>query len=185
MEAHSERIGGALVFFISGRLDAFGAEKLNGWIKESLHDDDRELVLDLTGSNYLSSGGLRTFIAFKKEMKRRNGRFILTGVGEYPRKVIGTAGFTSVLEIYPTVDEAVENIKRFRKDTTLFSEIMYKSIVEKGVRITIEPGALTASPSLKITGDIIKSTGEGTLRSLRCLRLWGIHEVKVHGHRDR
>jgi len=154
MEAHSERIDGALVFFINGRLDAFGASKLDEWVKESVHDDDRELVLDLTACPYLSSGGIRIFLTLKKEMKRRNGRFILTGVQEYPGKVLDMAGFTTVMEIFPTTDIAVENIRKFRKDPTLFSEIFHKTIVEKGVHVTIEPGISPAPPSLKITGDL-------------------------------
>ena len=86
MEARSERKDGVLIFFINGRLDAFGARQLDDWTKETLHDDDKELVLDLSGSTYLSSGGLRTFLVLKKEMKRRNGRFALAGVGEYSKE---------------------------------------------------------------------------------------------------
>ena len=50
MEAKSERKEGVLVFFINGRLDAFGAQQLDDWIKGALHDDDKELVLDLSVS---------------------------------------------------------------------------------------------------------------------------------------
>lgn len=140
MDAKSERKEGVLIFFINGRLDAFGAQQLDEWIKGALHDDDKELVLDLSGSTYLSSGGLRTFNALKKEMKRRNGRFALAGVGEYPRKVLDMAGFSTILEIFPTADTAVEDMRKKRKNPTLFNEIFYKKIEEEGVTLTIEPG---------------------------------------------
>ena len=61
MEARSERREGILVFFVNGRLDAHGARQLDEWAREELNDDDRELVIDLAGSAYLSSGGIRTF----------------------------------------------------------------------------------------------------------------------------
>ena len=156
MEAKSERREGVLIFFITGRLDAFGAQQLDEWIKGALHDDDKDLVLDLTGSTYLSSGGLRTFSVLKKEMKRRNGRFVLTSVGEYPKKVLDMAGFTSIFEIFPNTDAATEDIKKKQKNPTLFNEIFYKKIEEKGVSLTIEPGWMTSPPTLRVTGDLSK-----------------------------
>lgn len=154
MEAKSERKEGVLIFFINGRLDAFGAQQLDEWIKGALHDDDKELVLDLSGSTYLSSGGLRTFSVLKKEMKRRNGRFALAAVGEYPKKVLDMAGFTSIFELFPTTDAAVDDIKKKRKNPTLFNEIFYKKIEEQGVTLTIEPGWMTSPPVLRVTGDL-------------------------------
>src|SRR5208283_2853259 len=137
MEAKSERKDGVLIFFIDGRLDAFGAQQLDEWIKGTLQDDDKELVIDLSGSTYLSSGGLRTFSMLKKEMKRRNGRFALASVGEYPKKVLDMAGFSTILEIFPTTDAAVEDMRKKRKNPTLFNEIFYKKIEEGGVSLTI------------------------------------------------
>ncbi|MDD1702894.1 MAG: STAS domain-containing protein [Methanoregula sp.] len=156
MEARSERKDGVLVFFINGRLDAFGAQQLDEWTKEALHDDDKELVLDLSGSTYLSSGGLRTFNILKKEMKRRSGRFALAAVGEYPKKVLDTAGFSTIFEIFPTTDVAIADMCRKRKNPTLFNEIFYKKIEEQGITITIEPGWVTTPPTLRITGDLNK-----------------------------
>jgi len=156
MEAKSERKEGVLVFFINGRLDAFGAQQLDEWIKGALHDDDKDLVLDLTGCTYLSSGGLRTFNILKKETKRRNGRFALAAVGEYPKKVLDMAGFSTIFEIFPTTDAATEDIKKKRKDPTLFNEIFYKKIEAEGVSLTIEPGWMTAPPVLRVTGDLNK-----------------------------
>ena len=88
MEARSERKEGVLVFFITGRLDAFGAQQLETWVRDGLHDDDHELIIDMAGSPYLSSGGIRLFNSLKKEMKRRNGRFALSSVSDYPKKVL-------------------------------------------------------------------------------------------------
>ena len=154
MEARSERKEGVLVFFVTGRLDAFGAQHLETWVRDGLHDDDHELVIDLGGSPYLSSGGIRVFNSLKKEMKRRNGRFALSLVGEYPKKVLDMAGFTQVFELYPSADDAVAGLVRKRKNPSLFGELFYKKIVEEGVKLTIEPGWMTAPPSLRVIGDL-------------------------------
>ena len=154
MEARSERREGVLVFFVTGRLDAFGAQQLEAWVREGLHDDDRELVIDMAGSPYLSSGGIRVFNSLKKELKRRNGSFALTSVTEYPKKVLEMAGFTSVFGLYPTTEDAVADLVRKRKHPSLFNEIFYKKIMDSGVKITIEPGWMTASPALRVVGDL-------------------------------
>ncbi|MDP3564497.1 MAG: STAS domain-containing protein [Methanoregula sp.] len=156
MEARSERKDGVVIFFVSGRLDAFGAQQLDTWVREALHDDDKELVVDLTGTGYLSSGGLRVFNALKKEMKRRNGRFALAAVGEYPKKVLDMAGFSSVFDMFPSVDIAVTDIVHKRKNPSLFNEIFYKKIMGEGVQLTIEPGWMTAPPVLRVLGDLNK-----------------------------
>jgi len=156
MEARSERKDGVLIFFVEGRLDAFGAQQLDTWAREALHDDDRELVVDLAGSSYLSSGGIRTFNGLKREMKRRNGRIALASVGEYPLKVLDMAGFTTVFDIFPTAEEAVSDIAKKRRNPSLFNEIFYKKIIEDGVKLTIEPGWMTTPPALRVLGDLNK-----------------------------
>jgi anti-anti-sigma factor len=97
MEARFERRDGVLIGYVHGRLDAFGAGQLNDRIRESLHDDDRDLIIDLAGCPYLSSGGLRVFLTCKKEMKHRHGRCILSSVMGYPKKVLAVEGFIQVL----------------------------------------------------------------------------------------
>jgi anti-anti-sigma factor len=156
MEARSERKSGVLIFFVTGRLDAFGAQQLDAWTRDALHDDDHELVIDLAGSSYLSSGGIRTFNALKKEMKRRNGRFALASVTEYPKKVLDMAGFSSVFDMFLSTEDAVKDIVKKRRDPTLFNDIFYKKIFGEGVTLTIEPGWMTTPPVIRVLGDLNK-----------------------------
>ena len=156
MEARSERKEGVVVFYVTDRLDAHGAQQLDKWVKDALNDDDRDLVVDLAASAYLSSGGIRVFNSLKKEMKRRSGRLALTGVGEYPLKVLEMAGFTTVFEIFPSVQEAIADIKKKQKNPSLFNEIFHKKIMGEGVKLTIEPGWMTQPPVLRVLGDLDK-----------------------------
>jgi anti-anti-sigma factor len=154
MEARSERKDGVVVLYVTGRLDAFGAQQLDHWARDALSDDDHDLVIDLAGSSYLSSGGIRIFSALKKEMKRRNGRFALAAVGEYPKKVLDMAGFSSVLEIFPDAGTAVADIAHKKKNPSLFGELFYKKIIAGGVQLTIEPGRILTPSVLRVTGNL-------------------------------
>ena len=156
MEARSEKKDGVVLLFVSGRVDAFGAQQMEGWARDALSDDDHDLVIDLAGSSYLSSGGIRVFNALKKEMKRRNGRLVLSSVGEYPKKVLDMAGFTSVFDIFPDTSAAVMDIVKKRKNPTLFNEIFLKKIIGDGVQLTIEPGWMTKPPVLRVLGELEK-----------------------------
>lgn len=156
MEARREKKDGVVLLFVSGRLDAFGAQQMERWAKDALSDDDKDLVIDLAGSSYLSSGGIRVFNALKKEMKRRSGRFALASVGEYPKKVLDMAGFSSVFDMFPDTGAAVSDIVKKGKNPTLFGEIFYKKIIENGVQLTIEPGWMTSPPVLRVLGDLDK-----------------------------
>jgi anti-anti-sigma factor len=156
MEARSERSNGVLIFFVSGRLDAFGAQQLNVEVHKGLHDDDRNLVIDMTDSPYLSSGGIRVFNTLKREMKRRNGRFVLAAVGDYPMKVLAIAGFTTVIETFPTARDAVNDIAGTHKNLSLHNETARKKIVECGVTLTVEPGRVTKPAVLHVMGNLDK-----------------------------
>jgi len=156
MEARSEKKDGVVLLFVSGRLDAFGALQMEQWARDALSDDDHDLVIDLAGSSYLSSGGIRVFNALKKEMKRRGGRFALASVGEYPKKILDMAGFTSIFDMFPDTGAALSDIMKKRKNLTLFNEIFYKKIIDGGVQLTIEPGWKTKPPVLRVLGDLDK-----------------------------
>jgi anti-anti-sigma factor len=154
MEARSEKKDGVVLLFVSGRLDAFGAQQMEHWAKEALSDDDKDLVIDLAGSSYLSSGGIRVFNGLKKEMKRRSGRFALASVGEYPKKVLDMAGFLSVFDIFPDTGAAVLDIAHKRKNPSLFGELFHKKIIADGVQLTIEPGRILSPSVLRVTGNL-------------------------------
>ena len=156
MEARSEKKDGVALLFVSGRLDAFGAQQMEHFARDALSDDDKDLVIDLAGSSYLSSGGIRVFNSLKKEIKRRNGRFALASVGEYPKKVLDMAGFSTVFDMFPDTAAAVTDIVKKQKNPTLFGEVFYKKIIEGGVQLTIEPGWMTSPPALRVIGDLDK-----------------------------
>jgi anti-anti-sigma factor len=152
MEVQRERMDRVLTLVLSGRLDAFGAQQLSEEANKALQDDDQDLIIDLTEAPYLSSGGIRVFLLLLRGMQRRNGRFILTGVGEYPRKVLALAGFQTVFETFSTVQEAIADIHKRREPQP--KEKDWKKIKEGGVTLSIEPVWVPAQPVLRVMGSL-------------------------------
>lgn len=153
MDVLKERQDGILTIFCNGRLDGFGAGKLEEIIRSSLHDDDRSIVIVMENVSYLSSGGIRVLLAYRKLLKERNGLVILAGVQEYPRKVLEMAGFTTVFPICKTTREAVAAAGRSADRDDLLMEIASPSHSRKGMKVTVESGSPNPA-TLKFIGSL-------------------------------
>ncbi|WP_292517765.1 STAS domain-containing protein [Methanoculleus sp.] len=155
MELQIERIDGILTFSMRGRLDGYGAGQVSDAVQASLQDDDRSIVFDLAGVNYLSSAGIRVLIAAKKQLKERNGILALAGMQEYPKSVLDMAGVASVFSTYARVEEAVAACRRPQDSLSVINEIARTPVMRNGVAYTIER-ASTQRSSLRATGSLNK-----------------------------
>lgn len=89
---------GKLLLEIAGRLDTATAPKLEETLKNKL-EGVVELVLDITGLEYISSAGLRVLLTAHKTMKRQEGSMIVRGANEDIREVFVITGFINILTV--------------------------------------------------------------------------------------
>ena len=82
---------------LKGWLDTASAGELQAQL-EALEENTASLILDLEGLEYLSSAGLRQFVAAHK---RVNGALTLTHVHQEIMDVLHMAGFDKRLHIAP------------------------------------------------------------------------------------
>ncbi len=153
MELETERRDGILTFIIRGRLDGYGAGQVSDAVQASLQDDDRSVVFDLAGLNYLSSAGIRVLIAVKKQLKERNGTLALAGMQEYPKNVLDMAGVTPIFSIYSGVEEAVVACRRPQDSLSVIGELARTPVVRNGVAYTVEPVSAKRA-SLRVAGSL-------------------------------
>ena len=85
------------VIEIVGRLDTITAPALDKTINEDM-GEVKNLVLDLTDMEYISSAGLRVLLAAQKKMQKI-GSMKVTGVREEVMEVFDMTGFTDILTI--------------------------------------------------------------------------------------
>ncbi len=170
MEIHTERRNGVLTVAVTGRLDGYGAGRLEEAIAASLQDDDRSIVIDCNGMTYLSSAGIRIFIALKKKLKERGGTVVLARVGDYPRKVLEMAGVHTVIATYPTLDAAVGACSAAGDSLSVLQELEQPSRVQNGMRYSIETISRDAG-RLRVTGSLqnvlFARIDEAAVRALR------------------
>ena len=85
------------VIELVGRLDTTTAPSLDKTINEDVGNEKR-LVLDLGGLEYISSAGLRVLLAAQKKLQRC-GYMKLTNVREAVMEVFEMTGFADILTI--------------------------------------------------------------------------------------
>ncbi|MCI7291006.1 MAG: STAS domain-containing protein [Methanobrevibacter woesei] len=97
MEINLDRNGEKLTIAIEGRLDTNTAPELDNAIKNDIADI-KDLTLDLSGLEYVSSAGLRVILATQKIMNSQ-GKMVVTNVQDMVMEVFEATGFTDVLTI--------------------------------------------------------------------------------------
>ena len=88
---------GTLRIALEGRLDTNTAPQLEAELKTSL-SGIKELELDFSGREYISSAGLRVLLAAQKTM-RRQGKMTIRNVNETIMEVFEITGFVEILTI--------------------------------------------------------------------------------------
>jgi len=111
MEIQFNRADEILIISLEGRLDSFGATQLDEMLEEHITEDDFAVVIDMVKASYLSSGGIQTFLATDKMLKRRE-----------------TAGFGSVM-----CNPTRSRYWRWRDLTSSFRSILLKRLQLKTV----------------------------------------------------
>jgi anti-anti-sigma factor len=99
-----------LIISINGRLDAASAPIADETIQKTLEENTTRLLFDFEGLTYLSSGGLRVILSAAKEIRRREGKVVLTRLNQYVNEIFEVSGFTSLIPIKDTVEEGLEDL---------------------------------------------------------------------------
>ena len=70
----------------------------------------RRLLLDFSKLQYISSAGLRIVLLAAKRIKSRGGRMALCSLNRQIHEVFEISGFSSILDILPSYDDAVARL---------------------------------------------------------------------------
>ena len=90
--------GKKLTVALEGRLDTLTAPELEESLSSAL-EGIKELVLDLSGLEYLSSAGLRVVLSTFKTVSAAEGKMTICNANEMVSKVFELTGFGSIIAI--------------------------------------------------------------------------------------
>jgi len=94
---------------ISGKIDASTSDDLEDTLIDLIDQGEPNIILDLTGTTYISSAGLRVLIVATKQVYD-TGHFCLCNVSSNVLEIIEMAGFNLFMNVYDNLATAKQGI---------------------------------------------------------------------------
>ena len=111
MNASVEPRGDVIIVHISGSVDGLTSEDLQRVFSSEVEAGHHKLVADFGAVDYTSSAGLRVLLATLKRTRSVNGDLKVAAPRPEVRKVLDLSGFTGILSVFATVDDAVKGFR--------------------------------------------------------------------------
>jgi anti-anti-sigma factor len=106
MEITHETIGDKLVVRPEGRIDSLTSPDFEKALLP-LVDRSGLVVIDCAKLTYVSSAGLRVFLAAAKAAKAKGGKIVLCSLTQGVQEVFTVSGFSKIIDMHPTLDAAL------------------------------------------------------------------------------
>lgn len=91
--------GNQVIVSFAGRLDTSAAVQAAEDVKPLLEVQNKEIILDCTELEYISSSGLRIFLSIRKEAATHGSKVIVRNINADIRQVFMMTGFVSLFVI--------------------------------------------------------------------------------------
>lgn len=110
MRIDGVKSGKALVVHMRGRLDAVGAPEFEKKCLELVDTGECIVILSFKEVEFISTMGLRSVLILGKRIKAENGTMLLCEMNKMVSGVFDSSGFSSIMSIYNSLDNALEAI---------------------------------------------------------------------------
>jgi anti-anti-sigma factor len=107
MECVSQKQGQTITIKVTGRMDAVTAPGFEKACAEWIDRGEKDLAVDLSGLEYISSAGLRAILGTGKTLKTRGGSLIFGGMSPMVREVFEISGFAAIFPVYDSLESAL------------------------------------------------------------------------------
>jgi len=101
---------GVVIIRLVGNLDTNTAPDAETEINHWLEKDSKKMVINLQESKYVSSAGLRVFLATAKKMTAAGGAVKFCNPNEVVKEILDISGFSTILDIKATEEEAINEL---------------------------------------------------------------------------
>jgi anti-sigma B factor antagonist len=102
-------IGAVAVVSVSGAIDMLTAPQLAQHIGFTLRERPKAVVVDLTDVDFLASAGMQVLVAAHGDAGSQT-RLVVVADGPATSRPLKVTGITDFIDLYPTLDEALEKV---------------------------------------------------------------------------
>ena len=93
---------------MDGNLDTNTSVDAQDHLNGLMDDGAAKLLVDFTKVDFVSSAGLRVLLATAKRLGGVGGSLRICGLNETVNEVFEISGFSTILEVFPTRDDAMQ-----------------------------------------------------------------------------
>ena len=98
MNVRIEEIDGNVVAFLAGILDTAAAPETEKAMNPLNDVEGKDIVIDCTDLEYISSAGLRIFLGILQNAEDKDGHVYIRGINDEVRSVFTITGFSNIFE---------------------------------------------------------------------------------------
>lgn len=99
----------AFVIILEGRLDSTNSGEMEKKFISLLEKGEKNLLIDFSALDYISSAGLRVMLMAAKKSKAAGGKVVLASLTDNVKEVFDIAGFSSIFPIFANQEEAIQS----------------------------------------------------------------------------
>ncbi|MBL8046374.1 MAG: STAS domain-containing protein [Anaerolineales bacterium] len=100
----------ANVVRVTGRVDASVAPKFEETLQQQVEGGHAHLILEMDGTDYISSAGVRALISAQKALKAKGGAVLLAQPSTRVKEVLDIAGLDALFSTYPDTEAALGSL---------------------------------------------------------------------------
>ena len=91
--------GTKVVVGLEGRIDTNNSVEFENAVKPLLSRENPDIEVNCEKLEYISSSGLRVFLALQKSVVANNGKMVLSGMNEWVMEIFKLTGFDTIFTI--------------------------------------------------------------------------------------
>lgn len=110
MTIATETTASATIVSLQGQINSANAAAIEAEVLGLVTGGARNLVLDFSALDYISSAGLRMVLVVAKRLKQHGGQLVLCGMQPHVREVFDISGFLAILNVEPGRAEALARL---------------------------------------------------------------------------
>ena len=110
LEVLSKEVNDVVVVDLVGNLDTNTAPDAESNINSHLESGVKKIIINLDQTKYVSSAGLRIFLATAKKMTASGGAVKLCSPNDVVQEILDISGFSSILDVKSSEEDALNDI---------------------------------------------------------------------------
>ena len=107
MDITKRESGSVKILDLNGSLDTDTAPDAESYLNSLIQEGADKILLNLENLDYISSAGLRVFLATAKQLKSSGGELRLSNLNETVQEIFDMSGFSTILSVRDQESQAL------------------------------------------------------------------------------